>query len=255
MSRHGEKCSEIFCEWQRESRYTLVRLDQNVVSDLLNKLNHEGFAIIPGVVDDSVRLDLLREVGQSPAAGIRDLTRKSESVRCLANSVAIRAVVEPVLGPEARLVRSILFNKNAEANWHVAWHQDLAIAVQQRKESPGFICWSTKNGTPHVQPPVRILEQMLNVRIHLDAADEMNGALWVSPGSHHLGRIPANEAAGAAKHLGTHLCTVAAGDVLLFRPLTLHASRKAISNRPRRVIHLEFAGVSLPPPLEWSEAA
>jgi ectoine hydroxylase-related dioxygenase (phytanoyl-CoA dioxygenase family) len=96
---------------------------------------------------------------------------------------------------------------------------------------------------------------MVNVRIHLDAADETNGALWVSPGSHQLGRIPANEAAGAAKRLGTNLCAVAAGDVLLFHPLTLHASKKATSNRPRRVIHLEFASVALPPPLKWSESA
>ena len=229
-----------------------------MMSAIVSELRREGFGIIPEVIDESHRFEIIRDIEQSrppSAAGVRDITRKIASVRCLANSDTIRALVEPVLGSEARLVRSILFNKNAGANWQVAWHQDLAIAVQQQKEIPGFVSWSTKNGTPHVQPPVRILEQMLNVRIHLDAANEMNGALWVSPGSHHLGRIPANEAAAAARHLGTHLCTVAAGDVLLFRPLTLHASRKALSSRPRRVIHLEFAGVSLPPPLEWSEAA
>lgn len=229
-----------------------------ILKQILSKLEHEGFAIAPSVVDDSVRLDLLRDVEESVssvAAGVRHITRKIESVRRLAQSDKIRAIVEPILGPHARLVRSIFFNKNEDANWQVAWHQDLAIAVQKREAIEGFVSWSTKNGTPHVQPPVHILEQMVNVRVHLDAADEMNGALCVSPGSHHLGRIPANEAAAAAKHLGIHLCAVAAGDVLLFRPLTLHASKKAISNRPRRVIHLEFAGVSLPPPLEWSEAA
>jgi ectoine hydroxylase-related dioxygenase (phytanoyl-CoA dioxygenase family) len=167
----------------------------------------------------------------------------------------IRTLVEPVLGPRTHLVRSILFNKNENANWQVAWHQDLAIAVDQRIEINGFTCWSTKNGTPHVQPPVQILERMLNVRIHLDAAGETNGALWVAPGSHHLGRIPADEAAGTAKHLGPELCAVEAGDVLIFRPFTLHASRKTISNHPRRVIQLEFAGIALPPPLEWAKAA
>ena len=96
---------------------------------------------------------------------------------------------------------------------------------------------------------------MLNVRVHLDAADETNGALLVSPGSHLLGRIPANDAAKTARRLGSHLCEVDAGDVLLFRPLTLHTSRKATAARPRRVIHLEFAGVALPAPLEWAEAA
>ena len=233
-------------------------LDQIISTETLSKLKREGFAIVPSVIDESLRLRLLRDIQKSVpsvSAGVRDVTRKIESVRSLAQSKMIRALVEPVLGPEVRLVRSILFNKNEDANWNVAWHQDLAIAVNKRVEIDGFTCWSNKNGMPHVQPPVQILEQMLNVRIHLDAADEMNGGLWVSPGSHHLGRIPANEAARAAKHLGIKVCAVAPGDVLLFRPLTLHASRKAISSHPRRVIHLEFAGIALPPPLEWSKAA
>lgn len=235
-----------------------MRLDHIVSTDILSKLEREGFAIVPSVIDESVRVLLLKDIQKSVSsmsAGVRDVTRKIDSVMSLAQSKIIRALVERVLGSEARLVRSILFNKNEDANWQVAWHQDLAIAVDKRIEIDGFTCWSTKNGTPHVQPPVQILEQMVNVRIHLDAADETNGALWVSPGSHRLGRIPANEAASAANQLGTKLCAAAAGDVLLFRPLTLHASKKAISNRPRRVIHLEFAGVALPSPLEWSKAA
>jgi ectoine hydroxylase-related dioxygenase (phytanoyl-CoA dioxygenase family) len=232
-------------------------------SDLINsevesKLRWDGFAIVPRVVHDSLRVELIRDIEASvlpSTAGLRGLTTKIDSVAGFANSPRIRELVEPVLGQGARLVRSILFNKTEEANWQVAWHQDLSIAVQKRVEIDGFVSWSDKDGTPHVQPPVEILEQMLNVRVHLDAADETNGALWVSPGSHRLGRVPADLAAAAAKRLGTRSCGVAAGDALLFRPLTLHASRKAKSNRPRRVIHLEFAGISLPAPLEWAEAA
>jgi len=107
---------------------------------------------------------------------------------------------------------------------------------------------------PHVQPPEEILEQMLTVRLHLDPADETNGALWVSPGSHRLGRLRAGDAAAVAKCNGKHLCVVAAGDALLMRPLILHASHKATSSVPRRVIHLEFAGTSLPPSMAWAEA-
>jgi ectoine hydroxylase-related dioxygenase (phytanoyl-CoA dioxygenase family) len=106
----------------------------------------------------------------------------------------------------------------------------------------------------HVQPPVEILERMLSIRLHLDAADETNGGLWVAPGSHLLGRLPASEAARVARARGQHLCSVAAGDALLFRPLLVHASRKATSPRSRRIIHLEFAGVSLPEPLTWAAA-
>jgi ectoine hydroxylase-related dioxygenase (phytanoyl-CoA dioxygenase family) len=224
----------------------------------MSELDRDGFAIIPRIIDDSLRLELISDIEHSlsrSTAGIRSITQKIESVGRLGQSQTIRALIEPVLGAQARLVRSILFNKSEDANWQVAWHQDLAIAVQSREQLDGFGSWSEKDGTPHVQPPVSILEQMLNVRVHLDAADETNGALWVSPGSHRLGRLPASEAASVAERLGKRLCVVGAGDVLLFRPLTLHASRKVTANRPRRIIHLEFAGVSLPAPLAWAEAA
>jgi len=100
-----------------------------------------------------------------------------------------------------------------------------------------------------------MLERMVTVRLHLDAANEGNGALWVSPGSHRFGRVPASEAAALAQRNGKKLCAVERGDALLFRPLVLHASRKAVSRLPRRVIHLEFAGIALPQPLVWNEAA
>lgn len=94
---------------------------------------------------------------------------------------------------------------------------------------------------------------MLTVRIHLDAADDSNGALWVVPDSHRLGRLPAHLAAKVAQGNDKQLCQVMAGDVMLFRPLLLHASQKAVSARPRRVIHLEFAAEPLPRPLAWWE--
>lgn len=226
--------------------------------DILSSIERAGFAIVPGVLDEHSRVELLRELegllSESPA-GVRGLAAKVPSVRTLADSPAIRSLVTLVLGSEAQLVRSILFNKSDEANWQVAWHQDLAIAVAERAEVHGYSSWSLKEGVPHVQPPIELLERMLSVRLHLDPADETNGALWVSPGSHRLGRLPAAEAAAVAERNGKHLCVARAGDALLLRPLILHASRKAISTMPRRVIHLEFAGVSLPESLTWAEAA
>lgn len=224
-----------------------------------SQLDRDGFSILPDVLDRSLIEELAREIDAQladvPAAGIRGLARLVPSVRAVANSPALRALVESGLGTDAKLVRSIYFNKNQETNWQVAWHQDLAIAVQSRNEIDGFAGWSLKDGVPHVQPPVQVLDRMLTVRLHLDAADESNGALWVVPGSHRLGRLPAGDAAAAAERMGKHLCAVNAGDALLFKPLLLHASRKATSPQPRRVIHLEFADVELPAPLRWSEVS
>lgn len=225
---------------------------------VVEQLERDGFAVVPGVLPPALITDLRTDIEpllQEFPAGVRALATKVPTVQRLAQSHAVRDLVEPVLGADARLVRSILFTKSTEANWRVAWHQDLAIAVQQRADVDGFVSWSMKDEVQHVQPPVHVLERMLSVRLHLDRADQNNGALWLSPGSHHLGRIPASEAATAADQLGKQLCALNAGDALLFRPLTLHASRKATVDRLRRVIHLEFANVTLPAPLCWAESA
>ena len=219
-------------------------------------IERDGFAISAGVLDEKSRLDLIRDLEQhlvTSPAGVRALASKVPSIAALAGSTAVRSLVTPALGPEPKLVRSILFNKSSAANWQVAWHQDLAIAVKYQRDIEGYSSWSVKEGILHVQPPVQVLEQMLTVRLHLDAADGTNGALWVSPGSHRSGRLLASEAASTAEQNGKHLCTVQAGDALLFRPLILHASRKATSAKPRRIVHLEFAAASLLMPLTWAE--
>jgi ectoine hydroxylase-related dioxygenase (phytanoyl-CoA dioxygenase family) len=221
-------------------------------------IERDGFAVVPAVLDEASCLQFARDLEASlerAPAGVRGLASKVTSVAVLARSAAVRSLVETVLGPHAKLVRSILFAKSTDSNWQVTWHQDLTIAVTSQGDVEGYASWSIKDGVVHVQPPVQVLEQMLTVRLHLDPADETNGALWVSPGSHRLGRLKAGEAARTAEQHGRHLCAVKAGDALLFRPLILHASRKATSVRPRRVIHLEFSAAQLPIPLAWAEAA
>jgi len=37
------------------------------------------------------------------------------------------------------------------------------------------------------------------------------------------------------------------------RPLLMHASSRSITDKPRRVLHLEFNDLELPEPLRWSE--
>jgi len=49
------------------------------------------------------------------------------------------------------VVQAILFDKTPDANWKVAWHQDLTIPVEARIETAGFGPWSGKDGVPHVQ--------------------------------------------------------------------------------------------------------
>jgi hypothetical protein len=220
-----------------------------------------GFAIVAGAIgeaecqrlivatSDAVGKGLLKRRGNSYA--IRDLLNLVPAVRELARCSAVRSYIEPVLGPTAFAVRGILFDKVASANWLVAWHQDLTIEVSERVDTPDFGPWSVKAGVPHVQPPISILQQMLAVRIHLDDCHAENGPLRVIPGSHRHGRQTIDEVLDRRALHGEVVLTARRGDIILMRPLLVHASSSAIRPDHRRVIHLEYSGAELPGDLRW----
>lgn len=221
---------------------------------LCEHLAEHGFELVAGLVDEAERRKLLGAVGAVDVAGRRNMLAVP-AVGALATSQKLLELVRRHTGGAPRPVRAIWFNKSPETNWLVAWHQDLAIAVRERIEAPGFEAWSMKEGVPHVQPPATVLERMLTVRIHLDDADERNGALRVIAGSHQFGRLGVDQVAKLREERSETLCTAAAGDALLMRPLLLHASGRSTNDRPRRVLHLEYAGQSLPGGLKWQEVA
>ncbi len=164
-------------------------------------------------------------------------------------------LVRPHLPNEPVPVRGIYFDKSADANWQVSWHHDLTVALRDHVEHPGFGPWSVKGGIPHAHAPAACLEQMLTVRLHLDDANETNGALRVLPGSHRFGRLTDEQANELCASVPEHLCVASAGAALLMRPLLLHASSRSSSGAHRRVLHLEYAGFRLPQELQWHEAA
>jgi ectoine hydroxylase-related dioxygenase (phytanoyl-CoA dioxygenase family) len=214
-----------------------------------------GWAITPPVVAPAVLDTLTRELTpllatDSARGGLRHLL-DLPSVRTLARSEAVRTVAESILGPHCFAVRAILFDKTPDANWKVIWHQDLTIAVKERRPTPGFAPWTEKDGVPHVQPTTDILENMLAVRVHLDDCGLENGPVRVIPGSHLSGRL-SGEAIDEWKTRGPMIdCLVDRGGILAFRPLTLHASSPATTPAHRRVVHLEFAADPLPGGLSW----
>jgi hypothetical protein len=229
----------------------------------MNSFDEAGFQIIEQVVGESnlshlvKQLDFLHSASlegphQKRKAGLRNLLATMPTLRELGSSREVTRLVEPVLGPTFKLVRGIYFDKTRDANWKVAWHQDLTIAVKERVDTEGFTAWSTKEGVVHVQPPLQILQKMLTVRIHLDDTDETNGALRVIPGSHQHGRLNPSEIANWSRQQSS-LCCVAAGGVVLMRPLILHSSSAALHPRHRRVVHFEYCSGELPAGLRWCE--
>lgn len=220
------------------------------------KLTGDGFAVVSNVLDETAT-DALRAALENTAGvrrgGVRNLLERKE-IWMLAASDAVRRLVKPILGADAFAVRGILFDKTPDANWLVPWHQDLTIAVRDRRDVRGFGAWSQKAGVPHVQPPVAVLETMLTIRLHLDDCGVDNGPLRVLPGSHQSGRLTAAQIADCRAQIAEVVCPVPLGGALLMRPLLLHASSPALLPARRRVVHLEFAANALPGGLEWQRA-
>lgn len=215
-----------------------------------------GYAVVPGVLDPATVAALLAAVGDVPdggrrAGGVRNVLAVP-AVAGVVGSPAVRALVEPVLGVAAVPVRGIWFDKTPGANWRVPWHQDLTVAVRDRREAAGWGPWSVKAGVVHVQPPAAVLAGVVTVRLHLDDCGPDNGPLRVVPGSHRGGVL---DAAGVERCRGGTAevaCTVAAGGAVLMRPLLLHASSPAAVPGHRRVLHVEFAAGPLPDGLAWA---
>lgn len=222
-------------------------------------LDNDGLAMVADVLQPetveqlSAAIECAVKDREEPCGhAMRHLLEVVPAVRQVAQGAAVRSLIESVLGPNAFVVRSIFFDKTPEANWKVAWHQDLTISVRQRIEAPGFTAWSVKDGAVHVQPPVEVLERMLALRLHIDDCGPANGPLRVIPGSHKSGRLTARQIAEWRQRQEPAICAVARGGALLMRPLLLHASSPAREPKHRRVMHLEFSADALPGGLKWA---
>lgn len=219
-----------------------------VVLDLLPNTECETLA-----AELTKLLEQQKRTNPKARGGLRNVLRISPLATSVASSETILSVVSDLIGGGAFPVRAILFDKTDGANWGVPWHQDLAIAIAERKETEGFGPWSLKEGVVHVQPPLHVLAGMVTVRLHLDDCNAENGALRVLPGSHLAGELSSEDiAVWSAKSPGV-TCELPRGGGLVMRPLLLHASSPAKNPSHRRVFHVEYAAIELPNGLEWSE--
>jgi ectoine hydroxylase-related dioxygenase (phytanoyl-CoA dioxygenase family) len=98
-----------------------------------------------------------------------------------------------------------------------------------------------KEGVHYAHAPASALEQVVALRIHLDDSTSENGPLRVLPGTHTLGVLTDEEIHDLSTKIAEIECLVGRGGVLAMRPLMVHASSKAQSEMPRRVLHIEYA--------------
>ena len=213
-------------------------------------LEHDGACIARCAVSDEAIDALVAGLGDTGGPGRRLYGHPALSP-LVSPSGPLGALAAFVLGPTARPVRAILFDKTAEANWPLGWHQDRVIAVKQRIEVEGFDAWTRKDGVWHVSPPFAVLADMITMRLHIDVVEDDNAPLLIAPGSHRLGRITEANLDDVVARCGRMTCLAARGDVWVYATPIVHASERAERPDRRRVLQVDYAAVGLPGGLEW----
>ncbi len=225
-------------------------------------LKKDGFCIVEDVFTDKELTQLLSLIfctdGSKPTFrktndlfAIRQFLKEVPAAADIIFNKKLNEIILKLFDETYFVVKSIYFNKPAQSNWFVAYHQDLTISVNKKIDLEGFGPRTVKQNQFAVQPPLCILEQNFTIRIHLDDTDEKNGALKVIPQSHRKG-IYRPETIDLAVETES-ICNVKKGGIMIMKPLLLHASNRTTNNKQRRVLHVEFSNQSLPAPLEWSE--
>jgi ectoine hydroxylase-related dioxygenase (phytanoyl-CoA dioxygenase family) len=207
-------------------------------------VQESGFAAISGILADSEVEFLLEALALQPLertkAGIRHAL-SHKRVAELARDTRLLEIAHGILGNEAFPFRATLFDKSPAANWLVVWHQDTALPLRARRETPGWGPWSVKKGVTYAHAPASAIEQILALRVHLDNSTSDNGPLRVLPGTHTLGVLTEEKLHEVSKTVSPFECLVPKGGVLAMRPLLVHASSKSDTQAPRRVLHIEYA--------------
>ncbi len=184
-------------------------------------------------------------------ANQREIFSKIPGLKSLLLNSNLTTILD-FLMPKAFLVKSVYFEKNRDADWFVAWHQDLPINVNEKVETEGFSTWTFRDNLHSVIPPLEISQNILAIRIHLDDTTVANGALEVIPGSHRKRHSPEEIQTITENSFSEH-CEINSGGIQVLRPLLLYRSAKTKNHKKRRVIHLEFSAEELPGKLEWRE--
>ncbi|EDM44718.1 hypothetical protein SCB49_14140 [unidentified eubacterium SCB49] len=226
------------------------------------ELDQNGYAVLPNFYSETEIENILDCIDNTEQNGeaflktkdlfaIRQLLINIPELEPLVFNSKLLSLISNLFKNNCYLTKGIYFDKTSQSNWFVPYHQDLSISVDQKIELDNYNNWTFKKGQYGVQPPLKILQDTITIRIHLDTTTKENGAIKVIPKSHTKGIIRTNSEDWCTQN--EHICEVPKGGVMLMKPLTLHASNRTTNGEKRRVIHLEFNKHLLNAPLKWLE--
>lgn len=205
----------------------------------MDQLAQDGWAIAPSHLCPTVLQALRTDAFSAEGAGQRCLLDNTV-VRQAAIALRQELIHSGVLPEAAIAIQAIAFDKNPATNWKVAWHQDLMFPFAKKVRTPGYELPAIKDGIDYARPPQEVLEDLLAVRLHLDDCDSTNGPLRIMSGSHRHGILKGMDIPSMVQQSSAVTCLAQAGDVLLMKPLSLHASSLATAPKHRRVLHFVY---------------
>ena len=212
-----------------------------------SSLSEAGYGIFSNVwrreETDALATTLAQADLDRSRAGARHLLTQP-AVTALARDPRMLEVARQFLHTEPFPFRATLFDKSAQSNWLVVWHQDRALPMRAHADAEGWGPWSTKAGIVYAHAPASALAQVVALRISLDPSTDANGPLRVLPGTHVHGLLDDAAIERFARDVPPVSCTAVAGGVVAMRPLVLHASSKSTSEARRRVLHIEYAAAT-----------
>jgi ectoine hydroxylase-related dioxygenase (phytanoyl-CoA dioxygenase family) len=203
------------------------------------KLNNIGYSVMKTGINlvqiEQLRATLFSE-GKAGARCLLDDAKVCDVSRQLKDQLSESGF----LSPSAIAIQAIAFDKTANTNWQVTWHQDLMFPFASHPQAADYTLSCEKDGVVYARPPLLVLEQLTAVRLHLDDCDEGNGPLKISPGSHQYGIVKSEEVVSLVQTHGEVTCLAREGEVILMKVLALHSSSKAIHPVHRRVLHIVY---------------
>ena len=218
----------------------------------MTSLDH-GFAVVENCYTAAECDRFLSQMPTTAAAGSRCLL-DSEWCQTLARTLKNRvSSTAPGIGALVA-VQCTFFNKSPDTNWFVAFHQDRSIPVASSVVKDKWSGWSRKEDMTFIHGPDQLLAEMLALRLHIDNSGPDNGPLRVIPNSHKSGTLSLEDIESLRESSSDETLTARKGDVVLMRPLLLHASSKSRTMESRRVLHFLFGPQALPDGLQWRRA-
>jgi Phytanoyl-CoA dioxygenase (PhyH) len=212
-------------------------------------IEQQGFVVIPPLLKTAETKILANALNRPTVsrsrAGVRHALGLRE-VASLARDSRLLSIGKEILGEgHSRITPPYSTNPLYPIGWWCGIRTRLFLSASERRLA-GWGPWSVKEGVNYAQAPASALQQVLALRVHLDDSAEHNGPLRVLPETHVRGVLSDEEIERIVPETVLVECVVRKGGVLAMRPLVIHSSSKSQDDRPRRVLHIEYAASIFP---------